>query len=86
MRRDQRRKPLLSYHVQQFIEDDACRGFVKVAGRFVREQYLRCVGKSTGNGNALLLATGKFAGQVGLARLQPEGAEQSGSTIGGLSS
>ncbi len=49
---------------QEFCEDDVRRCDVEVAGGFVGEQDGGFVGQSAGNGDALLLPAGEFAGEV----------------------
>ena len=62
--RDHQDGAALGVEVGEEIEHDLLVGGVEVAGGLVGEDDLGIVGEGAGNGDALLFAAGKLAGQV----------------------
>ena len=58
MRRNERGEPLSTHLFQQFGKNAIGCGDIQIAGRFIRQQQPRLIGKCAGNRNALLFATG----------------------------
>ncbi len=58
---DQCGRPLASNQRQKFRENNVCRAFVKIAGRFVSQHDGGPICKCPRNGHPLLLATGQLA-------------------------
>ena len=59
--------------VKQKIENRVAGGFVKVAGRLIRQHQFGLVHQGTTNGDALLLPAGEVLGVLGEVVAQAEG-------------
>lgn len=66
-----------AHQPQEFVEDPVGGGLVQIARRLIGQHQFRTIGKGTGHGDSLLLATRQLAGSM----IQPPSKTQRGKKL-----